>query len=255
MPPRTATLALLILAACGGKPSKSGGDAAANAALIGGLTTDAARSAAELKESGAPTVSGVLDCIGGDWTVLAWRLAPSTRRGPTGLPKHPPEVAVSLGSPGAYEIPVPLGPRRLVAAVETSTGTIAWSDEKARALPVHGDIARLDLDCTLQPREILDEAVPQGEPVTAALVEEAKRPVRIVSKDGGPPTLEAQLRRNGRGFGGVHTEQLIRARYAHRLTTEELEAHMPMLLQLADDPKAGDAFVRDLTRVRRAPRN
>ncbi len=203
-----------------------------------------AQTVGELADAGAPLVSGVIDCIGGDWSVYAWRLHPSSQRDAQGLPAHPPEVEVVVGSPGTYAVPVPRGPRRFVAAIEATTGTIAWSDAEGRGLPVHGAIAHLDLDCGLSPAPEGVTSVPQGEPVTAALVAEARRPVQLISEDGGPPTLKAQMRRGGRHFGGVHTERLIRARYAHRLSEEQLRVHMPMLLQLADDPASADAFVR-----------
>ncbi len=246
--PKLSTGLMLLSTACGGAAmDRPDGQNALTPGVSIPAQPTPTRTAAELEVAGAVPVSGVVDCIGGDWSVYAWRLRPQSQRDVRGLPTHPPEVGVLVGSPGAYEVPVPMGPRRLVAAIESSTGIIAWSDVEGRGLPVHGALARLDLRCELTPTPVGSESVPQGEQVYATQTSAPKRsvsPISAIMEDGGPATLSAQLRRGGRHFGGVQTERLIRARYADSLSEEQLRVHMPMLLQLADDQASSDQLVR-----------
>ena len=51
-------------------------------------------------------------------------------------------------------------------------------------------------------------------------------------------------------MGDRETMDRIRARYKNRLSEEELKLLLPMLYQLADQPRSADAFVEDVIRSR-----
>ncbi len=205
-----------------------------------------------VEDAGGREVHGSLSCalegqtLDGPWSLYGWRLTSADRRDDRALPLGAPLFEVELESSGPYRVALPVGPRRFLVARHHGTGTLAWTDPHARAFPVPGDLEHVDLTCveSITPAPDGSVVVASGDPIPEAYEPEEQPEVALEDTPIGKarPSRFYNEARIGDG-PGVHTEQAIQQRYQGEIDDNHLRAMMPLLMQLADDPKAADELV------------
>lgn len=243
-PSQTPTLLLatgLLLGACGGPEAAPAPRSAAQE--VGDRTPLDTME----RSDDAPTVSGTIDCApDGTWMIYAWRLASRAPLGSDGLPLQRPALATTRTGPGPWSLRIPVGPRRMVAAIHPETGTIAWSDPHGRAFPVSGDLEALSLTClTPTPAPDGSTVVAQGEHPPPVVQDQSPAVDLADTPVGRARTSRIHRIAASRDIGGPATEQALRRRYAGTLDEDTTRAMMPLLVQLADSPDAADRLVAD----------
>jgi hypothetical protein len=214
-----------------------------------------------LDDPNAKDVSGQVICPGAPsgWRIAAYAIPLGDRsRAPDSLPDGPPLTITEADEDGSFSMRVPRGARRLLVGLGAD-GALAWGDIYGRYTELVTDIVDLSLDCRIHPVPSPDGSrmASQGErvletntfelpPEVAAEMEENQAWVDAVPA---APKVDVWSRPR-EDFGGPETISRIRSRYRNRLTEEELNIMMPMLYQLADQPREADAMVDMLVRQR-----
>lgn len=206
-------------------------------------------------------VSGQLDCVApaGDWTVEVYAIPLGDQgRAPETLPAGGPLTLTPVAEDGTFSMLVPPGVRRLFVGRHAS-GELAWGDAHGRYTEVVNDVVRLVLDCSITPTPAPDGSrmATQGEPVLDEVVftPSPEAAEALSSSQAWVETVPAAPRvdawsRAAEEIGSRETVDRIKARYNNQLSEEELRLLLPMLYQLADQPRAADAFVEDVIRAR-----
>ena len=207
----------------------------------------------------AVTITGELVCAEGTgpWTVRLWSLRRSDReRAPDVLPAGDILTQTTLDAPGPFTVFSIRSARLMVLGLSADEPpVVAWGDVHGRYTEAVQDLSGLILDCNIHPTPSPDGTLmaTQGTPV----VEE---PEPVVAS-GADPQMERLVaipsaakvdvfRRRPEEIGGVETLDRIEARYNSQLSEEELLFHMPILYQLADNPKEADEYVRGVVSTR-----
>jgi hypothetical protein len=196
-------------------------------------------------------LTGRVDCAGDNspWTIQLYRV-PAGLDPQTQAPRDPVLVhSVETDPSGAYSLPYQPGPRRRIKAVQDATGREAWPSSGETPFNLTEDPDPLVLNCTF---------TNQGDPqVLAAAAAEKQRQQTAVAQvtptdlsRGAGSQLERLSSRGGPDADDLRSA--IRQRYKGRLTDEQIDLHMPILLQLADNPREADAHVDNFT-SNRAP--
>ncbi len=216
---------------------------------------------ANVDRSDRVDVSGHIACADeGPWMVYAWRLSGDWRADDAGLPVGTPDIAVAANDDTHWSLPLPLGPRRFVAAVASKSGRVALSDVYGRAFPVVGALEGLQLACDRAPGRPPDDlrVVAQGTapsaPIGEAPEERGLRLEETAMFAAQPSILRRAVARSA--LNADESEAYVRRQFAERLGEEELMVNMPLLLQLAQEPDAVEGFVRQIesNRAQRSPK-
>lgn len=238
-PPRTlarraacARLALALSFGCGG--GEEGAPLSEDDATGVDPKEELAAPAAALS-SAAPApvaVRGTIHCPGteGPWTVIAERVPSGLQQG-TDTPVPPVQIGTTeIREGNTFTIELPPGPRRRLRA--TAGARTAWPARGATPWEIKGPVEGLVLDCSVPDAGLAEVGrVPYARPKVS---EEA-----WVQARGGSGGLDHL----GAGYTAEAGEAALRARYRGRLTEEQLNGMMPVLLQLGQDPERADALV------------
>jgi hypothetical protein len=177
-------------------------------------------------------VRGEIQCPGteGPWTVIAERVPSGLQQG-TDTPAPPVQIAtVEIREGNTFTIELPPGPRRRLRA--TAGERTAWPARGATPWEIKGPVEGLVLDCSVPEAGLAEVGrVPYARPTVS---EEA-----WVQARGGSGGLEHL----GEGYTAEAGEAALRARYRGRLTEDQLNGMMPVLLQLGQEPERADALV------------
>ncbi|MFM2247159.1 MAG: hypothetical protein RL071_3233 [Pseudomonadota bacterium] len=225
-----AGLTLALTAACGG------GEEAAPPPEDGAAAVDQKEDLAApppVAPSAAPVaVRGQIQCPGteGPWTVVAERVPSGLQQG-TDTPVPPVQIAaVEIREGNTFTLEVPPGPRRRLRA--TAGDRTAWPARGAAPWEIKGPVEGLVLDCSVPDAGLAEVGrVPYARPKVS---EEA-----WVQARGGTGGLDHL----SEGYTAEAGEAALRARYRGRLTEEQLNGMMPVLLQLGQEPERADALV------------
>jgi hypothetical protein len=224
-----AGLTLALTAACGGgeeaAPPPADGAAAVRA--------EEEQPAPAAPDAPAPVeVRGQIQCPGteGPWTVVAERVPSGLQQG-TQTPVPPVQIAaVEIREGNTFTLEVPPGPRRRLRA--TAGDRTAWPTRGAAPWEIKGPVEGLVLDCSVPDAGLAEVGrVPYARPKVS---EEA-----WVQARGGTGGLDHL----SEGYTAEAGEAALRARYRGRLTEEQLNGMMPVLLQLGQEPERADALV------------
>ena len=207
----------------------------------------------------AVTITGQLVCDRGKgpWKIRMWSLRRADRdRAPDVLPAGEILTETTLASPGPFTVLSPRSARLLVVAISDDLPPVlGWGDVHGRYTEAIEDLSDVVLDCSITPTPAPDGSrlatlgvVVQEEPEPAEPAGPDEQMERIIAIQAAPKV--DVFSRKPSEYGGPETLDRIKDRYDGQLSEQELELHMPMLYQLADNPEDADEYVRDLVSQR-----